>query len=97
MFAHKKIALYRLCVLIGIMLQYRQQQNNTNEKEIKRMKETKNNDIRQEIANAELYLWQVAEVIGVNDSNFSRMLRRELPEEKKNRIRKAIKELKRGE
>ncbi len=61
------------------------------------MKETKNNDIRQEIANAELYLWQVAEVIGVNDSNFSRMLRRELPEEKKNRIRKAIKELKRGE
>ena len=31
-------------------------------------------------------LWQIAEVYGVNDGNFSRKLRRELPEAKKQQI-----------
>lgn len=31
-------------------------------------------------------LWQVAEIYGCNDGNFSRKLRRELPEEEQNKI-----------
>ena len=31
-------------------------------------------------------LWQVAEVYGCNDGNFSRKLRRELPEEEQRKI-----------
>lgn len=31
-------------------------------------------------------LWQIAEVYGVNDGNFSRKLRRELPEAEKQQI-----------
>ena len=33
-----------------------------------------------------VYLWQVAEVYGCNDGNFSRKLRRELPEEEQRKI-----------
>lgn len=38
-------------------------------------------------------LWQIAEKLGVNDGNFSRKLRRELPEEEQQRILGIIKEL----
>lgn len=31
-------------------------------------------------------LWQIAERVGMNDGNFSRKLRRELPEEEQQRI-----------
>lgn len=57
----------------------------------------KNLDIRNEITNSGLNYWQVAEGIGVSDSTFSRLLRHELPDEKKEEIRSAIKELKEGE
>lgn len=38
-------------------------------------------------------LWQVAEVYGCNDGNFSRKLRRELPEDEQQRIIGIIKSL----
>ena len=38
-------------------------------------------------------LWQVAEVYGCNDGNFSRKLRRELPAEEQQRIISIIEEL----
>lgn len=52
-----------------------------------------NTDIRQELLIANLKQWKVAERMGMSESTFSRMLRHELPQEKKNRIRLAISEL----
>ena len=52
-----------------------------------------NNDIKKEIKSSNLYQWQVAEALKMHDSNFSKMLRHELPEDKKEKIRSVIKEL----
>lgn len=49
-----------------------------------------NKDIREAAKRAGIHLWQVAEVYGVNDGNFSRKLRKELPPEEKQRILEAI-------
>ena len=38
-------------------------------------------------------LWQIAEKLNLQDSNFSRLLRHELPKEKKQQIYKIIDEL----
>ena len=57
----------------------------------------RNQDIRNEVTNAGLKLWQIAEKLGINDGNFSRMLRKELSGEKKAEIRAIIEELKGGE
>lgn len=56
-----------------------------------------NQDIRQEITASGFRYWQVADKLGMNDGNFSRLLRFELPDEKKEKIRSAIAELKAGE
>lgn len=56
-----------------------------------------NKDIREAIAQAGLKYWQVADAYGISDGNFSRKLRKELPEEEKKKIFKAIKSLKRRE
>lgn len=53
----------------------------------------KNQDIRQEVKSAGLFLWQIAEVLGVTDSNFSRKLRHELSDREKVKIREIIAEL----
>lgn len=53
----------------------------------------KNTDIRSEIKSAGLYLWQIADELGINDGNFSRKLRHELSDEEKERIRMIIVEL----
>ena len=53
----------------------------------------KNLDIKNEITNSGLNYWQVAEGIGVSDSTFSRLLRHELPDEKKEEIRAAIQQI----
>ena len=45
-----------------------------------------NERIRATAKNNGVKLWQVAEAYGVNDGNFSRKLRRELPEEEQNKI-----------
>lgn len=54
----------------------------------------KNNDIRTETKAAGIYLWQIAERLGLADSNFSKLLRHELSSERKEEIRKIIEELK---
>lgn len=46
----------------------------------------KNNDIKEAAKQAGVRLWQVAEAYGMNDGNFSRKLRKELPQEEKEKI-----------
>ena len=45
-----------------------------------------NLDVRQAAASAGVRLWQIANAIGLNDGNFSRKLRKELPAEEKRKI-----------
>ena len=45
-----------------------------------------NNEIRAAAKNAGIFLWEVAEAYGINDGNFSRKLRKELPKEEKDKI-----------
>ena len=52
-----------------------------------------NEDIRQEVKNANLKLWQIAERLGIRDTEFSKKLRKELSNEEKEKIRQAIKSL----
>lgn len=52
-----------------------------------------NSDIRTAAAKADVWLWQIAERLGMTDSNFSRKLRRELPQEEKEKIFGVIDEL----
>lgn len=54
----------------------------------------KNNDIRKEALKANVKLWQIAEKIGVTDSTFSKMLRKELSPDKKEKIFNIISTLK---
>lgn len=54
-----------------------------------------NRDIRKAIEQAGLKYWQVADAYGISDGNFSRKLRKELPEEEKKKIFEIIKSLKR--
>ena len=42
-----------------------------------------NQDIREKILKSHLKYWQIAEQLNINDGNFSRMLRKELPKEAK--------------
>jgi hypothetical protein len=53
-----------------------------------------NQDIRQEVIEAGLKLWQLAELLNISDGNFSRKLRHELPTEEKAKIRAIIYKLK---
>ena len=50
----------------------------------------KNQDIRNEINESGLKLWQIAEALGITDGTFSRKLRKELPDETKTQIRGII-------
>lgn len=52
-----------------------------------------NQDIKQYAKDKNIKLWQIAGRLGINDGNFSRKLRVELPEEKKIEIRAIIDEL----
>ena len=45
-----------------------------------------NKEIRSAAKNAGVRLWEVAEAYGINDGNFSRKLRQELPQEEKEKI-----------
>ncbi len=49
-----------------------------------------NKDIRNAAGGYGIRLWQVAEAVGMNESAFSRKLRKELPQEEKQRILKVI-------
>lgn len=52
-----------------------------------------NKDIRDYARIKDVRLWRIAEKLNICDSNFSRLLRHELPEDKKMRIRSIIDEL----
>ena len=56
-----------------------------------------NEEIRRIMGANGLKQWQVAEAMKMEDSNFSRMLRSELPEEKKKRVLSVIESLINGE
>ena len=49
-----------------------------------------NSEIREKIKSCNVKKWEVAAVIGVTDTTFSKWLRFELPEEKKKLVLKAI-------
>ena len=49
--------------------------------------------IREAAKQTGVYLWEIAERFGCNDGNFSRKLRRELPENEQRRILGIIAEL----
>lgn len=53
----------------------------------------RNLDIRSTAQNAGVCLWQIAEVLGIADCQFSRKLRRELPAEEKEKIFEIIQNL----
>lgn len=53
-----------------------------------------NEKIRQAIEKSGLRYWQIADKLGITDGNFSRLLRKELPEEKQSEIYNIISELK---
>lgn len=55
----------------------------------------KNAEIRASVRDAGLHLWEVAYHLGMSDSSFSRKLRKELTEADRERVLRAIKELKR--
>jgi hypothetical protein len=52
-----------------------------------------NNDIRAVAVGAGVPLWKVAEKLGILDSSLSRLLRKELSEQEKNKIRGIIREI----
>lgn len=52
-----------------------------------------NKEIRDAACDAGVRLWQIADCIGMNDGNFSRKLRRELPDQEKKEILEIIKTL----
>ena len=52
-----------------------------------------NQDIRRTAAGAGVRLWQIAERLGIADCNFSRKLRKELPQDEKEKIFSIIREL----
>lgn len=45
-----------------------------------------NHDIKEAAKKAGIKLWQIADKLGINDSNFSRKLRKELNPEEKQKI-----------
>ena len=56
----------------------------------------KNSDIRERARCAGICLWQIAYALGIDDSRFSRMLRRELKPEVKAKIFAIIDKLEQG-
>lgn len=49
-----------------------------------------NIEIKEAAKKTGVFLWQIAEAYGMNDGNFSRKLRRELPEQEKVKILEII-------
>lgn len=52
-----------------------------------------NREIRNAAGGYGIRLWQVAEAIGMNESAFSRKLRKELPQDEKEKVLAIIEEL----
>lgn len=58
------------------------------------MIERKNLDIRKAVEESGLYLWQIADFLGMCDGTFSRKLRKELSIDEKQKIFHIIEEIK---
>jgi len=58
------------------------------------MRKTRNNDIRNSIKQANLYMWEIAEFMQIHENTLYRMLRHNLSDEARGEILSAIKELK---
>lgn len=56
-----------------------------------------NKEIREKAKEAGVYIWQIAEHIGVHDQTLNRWLRTELPDDKKDLIMAAVEDLRKGE
>ena len=56
-----------------------------------------NQKLKEEINNANIKYWQIADELGITDSTFSKKLRKELPSETKEKIYAIIKKLKESE
>ena len=54
---------------------------------------TKNTDIKKKAKEKGVYLWEIADKLGLIDTNFSRKLRKELPTDEKQVIFKIIDEI----
>ena len=52
-----------------------------------------NQDIRQTATELSVRLWQIADALGITDSSSSRRLRKELPQEEKEKIFSIIQKL----
>ncbi len=65
----------------------------TNSKEVISVKEKTNKSIRTAAEKNGVKLWQIADALGMNDGNFSRKLRHELPPEETEKILALIDEL----
>ena len=52
-----------------------------------------NQEVRRTAAGAGVKLWQIADALGITDSSFSRKLRKELPQEEKEKIFSIIQRL----
>ena len=52
-----------------------------------------NLEIRQKAKKAGVNLWEIAEIYGISDTNFSKKLRRELPESEKQKIFEIIEKI----
>ena len=57
----------------------------------------KNKEIRLAAMKADVKLWQIAEKLGMTDSSFSRKMRRELPDDLKQRVLSIIEEIRSSE
>lgn len=53
----------------------------------------KNIEIREKAKHSGVYLWKIAQAYGTSDSNFSRKLRQELPDNEKEKIIQIIETL----
>lgn len=53
----------------------------------------KNLDVRKRAGEAGVRLWQIADILGITDGNFSRKLRKELSQEEKDKIFTIIQQL----
>ena len=56
-----------------------------------------NKALRKQIEKSGIKQWQIADALGVADSTFTRWLRHELPEERKNEVLRVIEEVKQHE
>ena len=57
-------------------------------------KTRRNQDIREEARNSGIYLYKIAESMGISDITLMRKLRYEIPDDEKERIRRVLNELK---